>query len=35
MKELTYIVAEPYSLADLLHGPIAIVDQGFPVKVVT
>jgi glucosamine--fructose-6-phosphate aminotransferase (isomerizing) len=34
MKELTYIIAEPYSSADFLHGPIAIVDAGFPVMVV-
>lgn len=34
MKELTYVVAEPYSSADFLHGPIAMVDQGFPVMVV-
>jgi glutamine---fructose-6-phosphate transaminase (isomerizing) len=31
LKELTYIVAEPYSSADFLHGPIAVVDQGFPI----
>ncbi len=31
LKELTYVVAEPYSSADFLHGPIAIVEQGFPV----
>lgn len=31
MKELTYIVSEPYSSADFLHGPIAMVEQGFPV----
>ena len=34
LKELTYVVAEPYSSADFLHGPIAMVDQGFPVMVV-
>ncbi|MCE1252420.1 MAG: SIS domain-containing protein [Anaerolineae bacterium] len=34
MKELTYIEAEPYSSADFMHGPIAMVDQGFPVMVV-
>lgn len=31
LKELTYVVAEPYSSADFQHGPIAVVDQGFPV----
>ena len=34
LKELTYVVAEPYSTADFQHGPIAIVDPGFPVMVV-
>jgi glucosamine--fructose-6-phosphate aminotransferase (isomerizing) len=31
LKELTYVVAEPYSSADFQHGPIAIVDRGFPI----
>ena len=31
LKELTYVVADPYSPADFQHGPIAIVSQGFPV----
>ncbi|MDZ4764065.1 MAG: SIS domain-containing protein [Chloroflexota bacterium] len=31
LKELTYVMAEPYSSADFLHGPIALVEQGFPV----
>ncbi|MCJ7624477.1 MAG: SIS domain-containing protein [Anaerolineaceae bacterium] len=31
LKELTYIVAEPYSAADFRHGPLAILDPGFPV----
>jgi glucosamine--fructose-6-phosphate aminotransferase (isomerizing) len=31
LKELTYIIAEPYSSADFQHGPIAMVDSGFPV----
>ena len=35
LKELTYVVAEPYSSADFQHGPIAIVDHGFPVMAVT
>lgn len=34
LKETTYVVAEPYSWADFRHGPIAIVDPGFPVLVV-
>ncbi len=34
LKELTYINAEPYSSADFQHGPIAIVEGGFPVLAV-
>jgi glutamine---fructose-6-phosphate transaminase (isomerizing) len=34
LKELTYTVAEPYSSADFLHGPIAMLESGFPVMVV-
>ena len=34
LKELTYIIAEPYSPADLLHGPFAIVERDFPVLVI-
>jgi glucosamine--fructose-6-phosphate aminotransferase (isomerizing) len=34
MKELTYVVAEPYSSADFQHGPIAVVAGGFPVMAV-
>jgi len=34
IKELTYSVAEPYSSADFQHGPIAMVERGFPVFVV-
>jgi glutamine---fructose-6-phosphate transaminase (isomerizing) len=34
IKELTYVTAEPYSSADFRHGPIAIVDPGFPMLVV-
>jgi glucosamine--fructose-6-phosphate aminotransferase (isomerizing) len=30
MKELAYIEAEPYSSADFRHGPIAMVETGFP-----
>lgn len=31
LKELTYTIAEPYSSADFLHGPIAMIQKGFPV----
>ena len=31
LKELTYVLAEPYSSADFYHGPVALVEQGFPV----
>lgn len=31
LKELAYVLAEPYSSADFLHGPLALVDRGFPV----
>jgi len=31
LKELAYVKAEPYSSADFQHGPIAMVDNGFPV----
>ena len=34
LKELTYILAEPYSPADFAHGPIAVVEEGFPVILV-
>jgi len=34
LKELTYVIAEPYSSADFRHGPIAMVDVGFPVLAV-
>ncbi|MBE0695437.1 MAG: SIS domain-containing protein [Anaerolineaceae bacterium] len=31
IKELTYVVAEPYSSADYRHGPIATARRGSPV----
>jgi len=34
MKETSYVLAEPYSIADLLHGPIAIIEDQFPVILV-
>lgn len=30
MTETSYLVAKPYSGADFLHGPIAMVSDGFP-----
>lgn len=30
IKELSYISADPYSAADFKHGPIALVEEGFP-----
>ena len=35
LKELTYVVAEAYSFADFQHGPLALVEPGFPVMVVS
>ena len=35
MKELTYTVVEPYSSADFLHGPLALIAAGFPVIAIT
>lgn len=34
LKELTYTIAEPYSTADFMHGPIAMMESNFPVLVV-
>lgn len=34
VKELTRVVAEPYSSADFRHGPIAMIQDGFPVIMV-
>ena len=34
LKELSYVVAEPYSSADFWHGPVALVNRGFPVLAV-
>ncbi len=34
LKELTYVGASPYSSADFRHGPVAVVDRGFPVVLV-
>jgi glucosamine--fructose-6-phosphate aminotransferase (isomerizing) len=34
LKELNYLIAESYSSADFMHGPIAVVGTGFPAMVV-
>jgi glutamine---fructose-6-phosphate transaminase (isomerizing) len=34
LKELTYTIVEPYSSADFLHGPLAMIEPGFPVVVI-
>jgi len=34
LKELAYVLADPYSGADFEHGPIALVEPGFPVMAV-
>ncbi|HAN73932.1 MAG TPA: glucosamine--fructose-6-phosphate aminotransferase [Planktothrix sp. UBA8402] len=34
LKELTYTIVEPYSSADFWHGPLAIIEPGFPVFVI-
>lgn len=34
LKELTYTLAEPYSSADFLHGPVSLIEPAFPVIVV-
>jgi glucosamine--fructose-6-phosphate aminotransferase (isomerizing) len=34
LKELAYVLADPYSAADFQHGPIAVVGAGFPILAV-
>ena len=34
LKELTYTIVEPYSSADFLHGPLAVIERGFPAIVI-
>ena len=34
LRELNYLIAESYSSADFMHGPIAVVGSGFPALVV-
>jgi glucosamine--fructose-6-phosphate aminotransferase (isomerizing) len=31
LKELAYVFAEPFSSADFMHGPFALIEPGFPV----
>ena len=31
LSELTGVIAAPWSSADFMHGPIAIVEPGFPI----
>jgi glucosamine--fructose-6-phosphate aminotransferase (isomerizing) len=34
LKEMTYSTVEPYSSADFLHGPMAMIERGFPAIVI-
>jgi len=34
LKELTYLAAEPYSPADFLHGPVAMVQRDLPALII-
>jgi glucosamine--fructose-6-phosphate aminotransferase (isomerizing) len=34
VKELAHVVADPYSAADFQHGPLALLEPGFPVLAV-
>jgi glucosamine--fructose-6-phosphate aminotransferase (isomerizing) len=34
MKELARVIADPYSAADFQHGPLALLEAGFPVLAV-
>ncbi len=34
VKELTYVSAQPYSSADFMHGPVAVVGRDYPVIVI-
>jgi glucosamine--fructose-6-phosphate aminotransferase (isomerizing) len=34
IKELNYVVAEPYSSADFMHGPLALIEEAFPTIVI-
>ena len=34
LQELTHVVAQPFSTADFLHGPIAVLEPGYPILAV-
>lgn len=34
LKEISYLHAEAYAAGEMKHGPIALLDEGFPVIVV-
>ncbi len=34
LKETDYLAAEPYSPADFIHGPLAMLDESYPVIVI-
>jgi glucosamine--fructose-6-phosphate aminotransferase (isomerizing) len=34
VKELCYVIGDAYSEADFLHGPVAMIQPGFPVIVI-
>lgn len=34
LKELAYVTAEPFSSADFMHGPIAVIQGGYPVLII-
>ncbi|HET7845937.1 MAG TPA: SIS domain-containing protein [Acidimicrobiia bacterium] len=35
LQELTQVVAQPFSTADFLHGPVAVIEPGYPVLAVS
>ncbi len=35
VKETSYVMAEPFSFADFLHGPVAMVDRSLPLVAVS
>lgn len=34
LQELAYLLAQPFSAADFLHGPVAVIEDGLPVLIV-
>ena len=34
LKEMAYVLADPYSAADFIHGPLALIEAGFPILAV-